>query len=108
MIDFNKLSETIIPNFYGGEGDTVARMFVDENNRIMKGRLAPNCSIGTHCHETSSEIIFIISGKGKAVLNGEEEFLTEGSCHYCTKGQTHTLINIGDNDLVFYAVIPQQ
>lgn len=108
MIDFNKLNETVIPNFYGGEGDTVARMFVDENNKIMKGMLPPNCSIGMHCHESSSEIIFILSGKGKAILDGEEELLTEGSCHYCQKGQTHTLINIDNEDLTFYAVVPQQ
>lgn len=108
MINFDKLSETVIPNFYGGEGETVARMFVDESNKIMKGKLAPACSIGTHCHETSSEVIFILSGKGKAILDGEEEILSAGSCHYCKKGQTHTLINIGEDDLTFYAVVPQQ
>lgn len=108
MIDFTKIDETVIHNFYGGEGDTVARMYVDENNKIMKGRLAKGSSIGLHCHETSSEVIFILSGVGKAILEGNEEILTEGSCHYCKKGQTHTLINIGDEDLVFYAVVPQQ
>lgn len=108
MIDFDNISETVIHNFYGGEGDTVAKMYADESNRIMKGKLAPNCSIGVHCHETSSEIIFILSGTGKAILDGEEEILTKGTCHYCKKGQIHTLINIGTDDLVFYAAVPQQ
>lgn len=108
MIDFNKLSDTVIHNFYGGEGDTVARMFVDDKNKIMKGKLAPGCSIGMHCHETSSEIIFILSGVGTVILEGEQEILTAGTCHYCQKGQSHTLINNGTEDLVFYAVVPQQ
>lgn len=108
MIDLNKLSETVIHNFYGGEGDTVARMFVDDKNKIMKGKLAPGYSIGMHCHETSSEIIFILSGVGTVVLDGEQEILTTGTCHYCQKGQSHTLINNGAEDLVFYAVVPQQ
>lgn len=108
MIDFNKITETVINNFYGGEGEYVARMFVDENNKIMKGKLAKDCSIGKHCHETSCEVIFILSGKGKVILDGKEEILTEGDCHYCKKGQTHTLINIGEEDLIFYAVVPQQ
>lgn len=108
MIDFNKLNETVLHNFYGGEGDTVARMYVDDTNKIMKGKLAPGCSIGMHCHETSSEIIFILSGVGTAILDGEQETLTAGTCHYCQKGQSHTLINNGTEDLVFYAVVPQQ
>lgn len=108
MIDFNKLNETVIHNFYGGEGDTVARMFVDDKNKIMKGKLAPGCSIGLHCHETSSEIIFVLSGVGTAILDGEQEILTAGTCHYCQKEQSHTLINNGAEDLVFYAVVPQQ
>lgn len=108
MINFDEMKETVIPNFYGGQGDMVAKMYVDENNKILKGKLAPNCSIGVHCHETSSEVIFILSGTGKAILNGEEEILTAGTCHYCKKGQSHTLINVGDDDLVFYAVVPQQ
>lgn len=108
MIDFNKLEETVLQNFYGGKGALSANMFVDDKNKILKGKLAPGCSIGLHCHETSSEIIFILSGDGVAVLDGEQETLTAGDCHYCKKGQSHTLINTGTEDLVFYAVVPQQ
>lgn len=30
------------------------------------------------------------------------------TCHYCRKGQTHTLVNDGTEDIIFYAVVPQQ
>ncbi len=108
MIDFNAMEETVLHEFKGGEGDTVARMHVDELNRIMKSRLAPGCSIGLHTHETSSEIIFILSGTGTALLDGKEEILPPGSCHYCKKGQSHTLMNKGGEELHFYAVVPEQ
>lgn len=108
MIDFNRMEEAALPQFNGGNGVFYARIFHDNQNKILKGRLAPDCSIGLHCHETSSEVIFILSGKGKAILNGEEEQLSEGSCHYCPKGQSHSLINCGSEDLIFYAVVPQQ
>lgn len=75
MIDFSKMDETPLHNFKGGEGDTMARMYVDDLNRIMKSRLAPGCSIGLHTHDTSSEIIFILSGTGTALLDGQEEIL---------------------------------
>ena len=108
MIDFNTMQETAIHNFYDGEGDMIAKMFTDAENRIINGKLPVGASIGLHCHETSSEIIFILAGRGKAILDGTDEILTVGTCHYCQKGQTHTLINIGDEELVFYAVVPQQ
>ncbi len=108
MIDFNKTEETVLHNFYGGEGDMIARMFTDDMNRILKAKLAPGCSIGLHRHETSSEIIFILSGVGKVILDGHEESLEAGACHYCKKGQQHTLINCGTEDLIFYAVVAQQ
>lgn len=108
MLDFDKMEETVLHNFYGGKGDTIARMFVDDKNRIMKGKLAPGSSIGLHRHDTSSEIIFILSGTGSMLLEGEEEILPPGTCHYCQKGQEHTLRNNGTEDLIFYAVVPQQ
>jgi len=108
MIDFNTMAETPMHHFKGGEGDTHARMFADDLNRFMKGRLEPGCSIGLHTHDTSSEIIFILSGTGTALLDGVEELLPPGTCHYCKKGQTHTLMNKGCEDLIFYAVVPQQ
>ena len=108
MIDFEKINETVIPNFYGGEGELVARMYVDDKNKIMKGKLAPGSSIGMHRHETSSEIIFILSGVGTVITGGEKETLLLGNCHYCKKGEEHSLMNNGTEDLVFYAVVPQQ
>lgn len=108
MIDFKKVEETVLHEFKGGKGDMLARMYIDNKNRIMKCKLKSGASIGLHRHETSSEIIFIISGTGKAVLDGVEEILTADVCHYCKKGQEHTLINNGEEDLVFYAVVPEQ
>ena len=80
---------------------------VDENNKIIGGRLEPGASIGEHTHETNSEIIFFTSGKGKVIYDGKEERVEAGLCHYCPQGHTHTLINDSNADLTFYAVIPE-
>ncbi len=108
MIDFKIMEETVLEAFNGGDGALCAKMVSDDRNRILKGRLAPGSSIGTHCHATSSEILFVVAGEGRVILDGVEERLTPDTCHYCRKGQTHTLINDGTEDLVFYAVVPQQ
>ena len=107
-IVFDEIDGTRIANFYGGNGDTVAKMVVDENNKIMRGCLPVGASIGLHRHETSSEILYIMSGIGKSICDGKEEVLSEGDCHYCKKGSEHTLINTGDTELEFFAVVPVQ
>ena len=116
IIDFEKIPVSRLANFNGGEREFVANIFNDERNKILRGVLEPGASIGYHCHATSSEIIFAILGKGSVLVNREEtgmenavrEALCAGSCHYCPKGFYHSLINDGEEDLVFFAVVCQQ
>jgi len=105
---FSEMDEELLPRFKGGEKEFAAKMFSDGKNRILHGRLVPGASIGTHTHDTSSEIIYVLSGTGKALCGGRTEPLGPGDCHYCPKGQTHSLVNDGGEDLVFFAVVPQQ
>lgn len=106
-IDFAAIQEEALVAFKGGEGVMHARMFVDEHNRIMRGRLPKGASIGMHTHEGSSEIIYILSGQGFVWFDGERVNLKAGDCHYCPMGHTHSLVNDSDEDLVFMAVVPQ-
>ncbi len=108
LIDFNAMEETITPKFLGGEGTFHAQMRVDELGKIMCGALEPGSSIGLHTHDASSEIIYILAGKGKVLYDGEYEPLSAGSCHYCPKGHSHSLINDSDALLEFFAVVPVQ
>ncbi len=108
IIDFETIPEETIKNFRGGQSETVARLFSDDNGKIMYGKLKPGASIGLHTHETSSEIIYILQGKGKALYDDGSEEVTAGMCHYCPKGHSHSLINDSDKNLVFFAVVPEQ
>lgn len=107
-LDYSNIEEQIIPQFKGGMKEFAARMFVDDINRIMKGKLIPGASIGMHTHDTGSEILLVTKGKGYAIIDGNEERLVAGDVHYCPKGHTHSLINDSDSDLEFFAVVPQQ
>jgi mannose-6-phosphate isomerase-like protein (cupin superfamily) len=109
LIDFNKISENITPNFRGGEKNFISKVYADNLNKIMLDRLEPEASIGMHSHDTNSEIIYIISGNAKCLYDDTEEILNDGSCHYCPKGHSHSLINLSsDEDLVFFAIVPEQ
>ena len=108
LIEFDKMEEQTIPHFQGGEGAFLTKMRVDELGKILRGRLEPGSTIGLHTHDTSSEIIYILAGKGKVLYDGEYEPLSAGSCHYCPKGHSHSLINDSDALLEFFAVVPVQ
>ena len=107
-IDFSTIPESVIPHMRGGEKEVRAHMFSDELGKIMKGRLIPGASIGLHTHETSSEIIYILSGTGKVKYDDGEETVKAGQCHYCPRGHSHSLINDSDSPLEFFAVVPNQ
>lgn len=109
IIDFKELDQTVIPNFKGGEGVTKNRTVNDGLNKIMQGTLEPGCTIGYHCHETSSEVIYILSGDARVLYDDGEERLVPGQCHYCPKGHSHSLINASPTEpLVYFAVVPEQ
>ena len=108
LIDFSKMEEQAIPGFLGGEGTFHTRMRVDELGKIMRACLEPGASIGAHTHDTSSEIIYILSGKGRVLYDGAYIPLAAGDCHYCPKGHAHSLINDGGENLEFFAVVPFQ
>lgn len=63
--NYNEQEYEEFPNFKGGEKSLYAKMFHDEKNRIIYGKLIPGASIGVHTHETNSEIIYITKGTGE-------------------------------------------
>lgn len=111
QIIFDAMETTVIPHMRGGEKEVSAKMYTDAQCKIMRGTLIPGASIGLHTHDTSSEIIYILSGTGKVLCDGSYESLSAGSCHYCPKGHEHSLINDNGADgetLEFFAVVPEQ
>ena len=107
LIPFDQINETALEHFKGGEGTFAPKMFTDANNKILSARLLPHSSIGMHVHEGNSEVIFILSGTGKVLYEGEYIPLKAGDCHYCPMGHGHSLINDTDEDLVIFAVVPE-
>ena len=96
IIDLKGMETTVLPNFKGGEKEYKAKMYFDGTTRIMHGTLEPGASIGFH-----------VAGKGKVLFDDGVEYVEAGQCHFCPKGHSHSLINEGPEDLVFYAAVPE-
>ncbi|WP_067146662.1 cupin domain-containing protein [Methanobrevibacter olleyae] len=107
LIDFNEISEITIANMNGGEGNVIAKMEVNEYGRFIQTIIPSNSSIGLHKQESNDDINFIVSGEGIAICDGVEEILMAGTCHICPKGSIHSIINNGDENLVFFTVVPK-
>lgn len=107
LIDFNAIETTVVPQMRGGEKETHLKSYTDDLAKVMRGKLIPGASIGLHTHAANSEVIYILSGTGKVLCDGVYEPLSAGSCHYCPKGHAHSLINDSDEDLTFFAVVPE-
>ena len=108
MIDFTSIPESALPRFKDGEGTFHARFAGDGSCKILLGRLPAGATIGLHTHEDTAEIIFFLSGQGHMILDGVTETAAPGLCHYCPRGSAHTMVHDGDEDIVFYAVVPKQ
>ena len=103
---FDSMEDTVNVKMRGGEGNFVTKLFKDEKCKILRGLLAPGCSIGMHTHETDSEVIYVLSGTGTMLFDDGKETLTAGDCHYCPQGHSHSFINESQEDLIFFAVVP--
>lgn len=94
-------------NFRGGVGELDTRNYVDNENKIMMSRLRPGASSGYHKHEKNSEIVYVISGKGHFHYDGEDERFVAGDVHYCPMGHSHAMFNDGEEDVVYFAIVPK-
>ena len=108
LINFNEIQEITVPGMNGGTGMMTAKMYMDEQGKIIPCRIHAGGSIGPHRHETSDDINYIISGAGYAVCDGKKEILTAGTCHICKKGSEHSITNTGNGDLVMLTVVAER
>ena len=108
MINFTTIPESPLPHFKDGKETFFARFVGDASCKILYGRLPAGATIGLHTHEDTAEIIFFLSGTGRMILDDKTETIAAGLCHYCPKGSAHSMINEGDEEITFYAVVPKQ
>lgn len=107
IIDYSKIAEESIERFKGGEGILKTQNFVDEKCKIMMSRLTPGASSGYHSHDQNCEIVMILSGVGHFRYDDTTEAVKAGDVHYCPMGHSHAMFNDGEEDLVYFAIVPE-
>ena len=61
----------------------------------------PGSQLPEHSHEEAEEIMFFISGKGQAVLDGDVKPISAGDFFSAPAGGTHTVRNTSEEPLLF-------
>lgn len=105
LLDFNKIKEITMSGMNSGTGTMTAKMYMNEQYKIIPCSIHAGGSIGLHKHKTSDDINYILSGEGKAICDGYEEILKTGTCHICKKGSEHSIINTGTEDLILLTIV---
>ena len=98
-------------NKAGGKGEIQITHLLTPNE--MRGQcemfakvvIPPGASIGAHYHYGNSETYHILQGKAKYNDNDKFYEVTAGATTYCGDNEMHGIENIGEEDLIFIALI---
>lgn len=104
LIDFRQIPEKRGPGMNHGSGEMSAQVFDAPEGKFVIVRIHPYGSIGLH-EQKGNDINYVISGTGKAYVDGVEEILSPGCCHICPKGSQHKIVNTGIDDLVLFTAV---
>ena len=68
-------------------------------------KIPVGASLGVHQHVGNNETYYILQGTGLYTDNGKTYTVKAGDTTFCAEGDTHGIENIGDDDLIFIALI---
>ena len=100
-------------NMRGGDGEVNIRHYFkkDEINASCRLcaelKLKPGASIGSHEHVSEDEIYIIQKGKAVVIDDGNSVEVNAGDAILTGKGASHSIKNIGSDELIVTAVIMQ-
>lgn len=73
-------------------------LYTSQHSQLVLMSLDPSEEIGKEVHEIVDQFIRIEKGQAKAILNGEEHLLKEGSAVVVPAGTEHNIINASSTD----------
>ena len=72
---------------------------------FAKVRIPAGASLGVHQHVGTTETYHILQGTATYTDNAKTYTVKAGDTTFCADGDTHGIENIGDEDLIFIALI---
>lgn len=79
-----------------------------EHLEVIIGEMEPGGLAEPHLHEDIEQIMYILSGKMHASIEGEEAYLSTGDIVWIPKNAMHDIRNTGDETLRFVLMYSPQ
>lgn len=80
-------------------------LYTAQHCQLVVMNLQPKEDIGVEIHEIVDQFIRVEEGEGKAILNGKEYALTDGSAIIIPAGVKHNIVNTSsDKKLKIYTI----
>lgn len=80
-------------------------LFTGAHSQLVVMSLLPGEEIGMEVHETVDQFLRIENGEGKAILNGEESIIGDGSAIVVPAGTEHNIVNTSsDKKMKLYTI----
>ncbi len=79
-------------------------LFTTDKSQLVVMALKPGEEIGMEVHSEHDQFIRIESGKGKAIMNGEEHEIADGSAVVIPAGIQHNIINMSQETMKLYTI----
>jgi len=98
-------------NKAGGKGEIFITHLLTPKEMVGKCemfasvKIPVGASLGVHQHVGNNETYYLIKGTGLYTDNGETYTVKAGDTTFCADGDTHGIENIGEEDLIFIALI---
>lgn len=67
--------------------------------------VGPGGHVREHAHGENDEIIFVVAGRGTAVIGGNRHAMVPGTTFFLGRGVRHTFVNDGEAELTFTATL---
>jgi mannose-6-phosphate isomerase-like protein (cupin superfamily) len=74
------------------------------HSQLVTMSIPPKEDIGSEVHPGTDQMLFIVAGSGRAVVDGETLDVAENDVVFAPAGSRHNLINIGVDDLRLFTV----
>ena len=78
-------------------------LYTDQNVQLVVMALQPGEDIGEETHQLD-QFIRVEKGEGKAVLDGVESSIADGSAIIIPTGAKHNIINVGGDSMKLYTL----
>lgn len=79
-------------------------LFTGAKSQLVAMHIPSGGEIGEETHAHVEQVLFFLSGSGKAILDGQESPISAGDAVVVTPGTTHNFINTGAEPLKVYTL----